>query len=398
MVNGPVAGDFKILGGVPFGGFPVIKGIEQAGALHRNLWRAVNRFGLWQACRLKDGRRNVDHADVGALLAARFGLPFWQCTLSASDANRALTRWARAVTGRRVLLVFDGCYHGMVDDCFVTLEDGAAVHDPGLIGQVQDVTQTTRVVPFNDVAALEAALAPGDIAAVLAEPAMTNCGMILPEPGFHDALRTLTRNAGALLILDETHTLSTGPGGAVRAWGLEPDALVIGKAIAGGFPAAVWGVSTEFAARIQAHVGGQGRSGVGTTLAGNALGIAAIGACLTQVMSEAAYETMLAGAAHLAEVLTRVIAAHGLSWSVVALGARVEIVFAPEAPREAGAMRKALAQKRLNPALHLYLSNRGVLIAPFHMMMLVSPATTGAQIDRLAEAIAQFAHQVQFKA
>ena len=337
-------------------------------------------------------------AEVGALLSERFGLPFWQCTLSASDANRALIRWARAVTGRRMLLVFDGCYHGMVDDCLVTLEGGVARADPGLVGQIHDLTQTTRVIPFNDVAALEAALAPGDVAAVLAEPALTNCGMILPEAGFHDALSALTRKAGALLILDETHTLSTGPGGAARAWGLQPDALVIGKAIAGGFPAAVWGVSAELGARIQAHDGGAGRSGVGTTLAGNALSIAAIGACLTQVMTKAAYEVMLAGAARLSEALRSVIAAHGLGWSVVSMGARVEIVFAPAPPREAGAMRKALAQRRLNHALHLFLINRGVLIAPFHMMMLVCPATSPAQIDRLAGAIAQFAQQVQIEA
>jgi glutamate-1-semialdehyde 2,1-aminomutase len=333
----------------------------------------------------------AEAAKVGALLAERFGLPFWQTTLSASDANRALIRWARAVTGRPVIVVFDGCYHGMVEDCFVELRHGRTRPDTGLIGQVFDMTRTTRAVPFNDVRALEAALSSGDVAAVLAEPAMTNCGMILPEEHFHKRLRALCNKAGALLILDETHTLSTGPGGATKAWGLEPDALVIGKAIAGGFPAAVWGVSAELAARIAAVPQASGRSGIGTTLAGNAMGIAAIGATLREVATSEAYEAMFAGAARLVTELNRVIAKHALPWCVVSIGARAEIVFAPAPPRNAAEMRSVLAQKELNHALHLYLINRGVLIAPFHTMMLVSPATTTAQIDRLAAAVDSFA-------
>jgi glutamate-1-semialdehyde 2,1-aminomutase len=330
-------------------------------------------------------------AEVGALLAERFGLPFWQTTLSATDANRALIRWARAATQRPVIVVFDGCYHGMVEDCFVELRHGRTRSDAGLIGQALDITRTTRAVPFNDVRALEAALAQGDVAAVLAEPAMTNCGMILPEEGFHQKLRALTRKAGALLILDETHTLSSGPGGATKAWGLEPDALVIGKAIAGGFPAAVWGVSAEFADRIAAVPRPPGRSGIGTTLAGNAMGMAAIGATLREVATPDAYAAMLAGAEKLASGLRAVIAARGLPWCVVSVGARAEVVFAPTPPRNAAEMRPALAQTELNHALHLYLINRGVLIAPFHMMMLVCPATTEQQIDRLVAAVDSFA-------
>lgn len=330
-------------------------------------------------------------AEVGALLAQRFGLPLWQTTLSASDANRALIRWARAATQRPVIVVFDGCYHGMVEDCFVELRHGRTRSDAGLIGQALDITRTTRAVPFNDAGALEAALAQGDVAAVLAEPAMTNCGMILPEEGFHHKLRALTRKAGALLILDETHTLSSGPGGATKAWGLEPDALVIGKAIAGGFPAAVWGVTAELAARIAAVPRGSGRSGIGTTLAGNAMGMAAIGATLREVATPDAYAAMLAGAEKLVAGLRAVIAARGLPWCVAHVGARAEIVFAPAPPRNAAEMRPALAQTELNRALHLYLINRGLLIAPFHMMMLVSPATTAQQIDRLVAAVDSFA-------
>jgi len=333
----------------------------------------------------------AEAAEVGALLAERFGLPFWQTTLSASDANRAVIRWARAVTGKSVIVVFDGCYHGMVEDCFVELRHGRTRPDAGLIGQVFDMTRTTRAIPFNDLGVLEAVLAMGDVAAVLAEPAMTNCGMILPEANFWKRAQALAKKAGALLVLDETHTLSSGPGGATQAWGLAPDALVIGKAIAGGFPAAVWGVSAELGEKIGAVKTTGGRSGIGTTLAGNAMGIAAIGATLREVATPAAYEVMLKGAEDLVAKLRDVIAERALPWCVVHVGARAEIVFAPEPPNNAAAMRPALAQSELNEALHLYLINRGVLIAPFHMMMLVSPATTTQQIDRLVAAVDSFA-------
>jgi len=329
---------------------------------------------------------------VGKLLAERFGLPLWQAATTASDANRAAIRWARAVTGRPVILVFDGCYHGMVDDAFVVLKDGERVMKPGLLGQVRDLTATTRVVPFNDLEALRAALAPGDVAAVLAEPAMTNCGMILPEPGFHDALRRLTRDAGTLLIIDETHTISTGPGGYTRAHGLEPDVFVLGKAVAGGVPAAVWGVTAELSARMddaQARIG-PGQSGIGTTLSGNALAMAAMRAMLSEVMTEAAYAKMLAGAERLVRGLKAVIVARGLPWSVVHVGARVELVFADPPPRNAAQMRKVLDHEAVD-ALHLWLINRGVLIAPFHNMMLVSPVTEDAAIDRLVAAVDGFA-------
>lgn len=329
---------------------------------------------------------------VGKLLAERFGLPLWQAATTASDANRAAIRWARAVTGRPVILVFDGCYHGMVDDAFVVLRDGEGVMKPGLLGQVHDLTATTRVVPFNDLAALRAALAPGDVAAVLAEPVMTNCGMILPEPGFHDGLRQLTRDAGTLLIIDETHTISTGPGGYTRADGLEPDVFVLGKAVAGGVPAAVWGVTAELSARMDEALLkiGPGQSGIGTTLSGNALAMAAMRAMLSEVMTETAYARMLAGAERLVDGLRDVIAARKLAWSVVHAGARVELVFADPPPKDATAMRKVLDHQAVE-ALHLWLINRGVLIAPFHNMMLVSPVTDDAAIDRLVAAVDGFA-------
>ena len=329
---------------------------------------------------------------VGRLLAERFGLPLWQTATTASDANRAAIRWARAVTGRAVILVFDGCYHGMVEDAFVVLKDGVRTMKPGLLGQVHDLTATTWVVPFNDLAALEMALASDQVAAVLAEPVMTNCGMIPPEPGFHDALRRLTRDAGTLLILDETHTLSSGPGGYVGLHGLEPDMLVIGKAIAGGVPAAVWGVTADLSERMDAAQArtGPGQSGIGTTLSGNALAMAAMRAMLSEVMTPAAYARMLSGAQRLVEGLTSVIANRNLPWSVAHVGARVELVFADPPPRNAEQMRKALDPELL-AALHLWLINRGVLIAPFHNMMLVSPVTEDASIDRLIAAVDGFA-------
>jgi len=333
---------------------------------------------------------------VGRLLAERFGLPLWQAATTATDANRAALRWARAVTGRDRVLVFDGCYHGAVDDTFVSLASGAPAMKAGLVGQVHDVAAFSKVIPFNDLPALEAALAPGDVAAVLAEPVMTNCGMILPDPGFHQALREITRRAGTLLIIDETHTLSTGPGGYTRAHGLEPDIFTLGKAVAGGLPAAVWGVTAELAARMdeaEARIG-PGYSGIGTTLSGNALTMAAMRAMLETVMSQEAYDRMLAGATRLVAGLEAVVARRRLAWSVVHVGARVELVFASPPPRNASEMREALDHDLL-AVFHLWLINRGVLIAPFHNMMLVSPMTTDARIDQLVEAVDGFAARLE---
>ena len=333
--------------------------------------------------------------EVGDLLRERFQMAQWQVATTASDANRAVIRWARAITKRDKILIFDGCYHGMVDDCFVALRDGVAANKTGLIGQVIDQTRTTKVIPFNDLPALAQALAEGDVAAVLAEPVMTNCGMIQPAKGFNEALRDLCTQHGTLLILDETHTLSSGPSGYTGAHDLKPDMFVVGKAIAGGIPAAVWGVTTEIAARMdaaQAEIG-SGQSGIGTTLSGNALVMAAIKTMLTEVMTPAAYDHMLKGAAYLVEGLRAVIAKHSLPWCVVHVGARAELIFAPEAPQNAEAMRRHLDHDLLE-AFHLYLINRGVLIAPFHNMMLISPQTGFDAIDRLVTAVDAFSQEL----
>ncbi len=329
---------------------------------------------------------------VATLLAQRFKLLKWQVATTASDANRAAIRWARAVTKRRKILVFDGCYHGMVEDCFVTLRDGETIVKPGQIGLIHDLTPTTVAVPFNDLPALERALSSGEVAAILAEPIMTNCGMIAPDPEFWGAAQRLCSDTGTLLILDETHTLSSGPAGYAVAHGLTPDALVIGKAIAGGIPAAVWGVTDDLNRRMDVarQEAGPGSSGIGTTLSGNALSLSAIEAMLTHVITDDAYRVMLNLADHLVTALKAICAEEAMPWSVVHAGARVELVFAPNAPRNAEDMRRALAPDLLE-LFHLYLINRGILIAPFHNMMLISPVTARAAVDRLSETVREFA-------
>jgi glutamate-1-semialdehyde 2,1-aminomutase len=321
---------------------------------------------------------------IGELLARMFGLPYWQVATTATDANRFVIRWCRGITRRSKILVFNGCYHGAVDDTFVRLGDGQAIHRPGLIGQVYDLTSQTKVVEFNDVVGLEKALQPGDVACVLAEPALTNIGMVLPEPGFLDALRGLTRKYGTLLVIDETHTISTGYGGYTRVHGLEPDFLTIGKPIAGGIPCSVFGCTAEMGERMrEAEVeAGPGYSGMGTTLSANAMALRAMRANLEEVMTEAAYEHMLPLSERLARGIEQQIQKRQLPWHVSNVGARAEFVCAPKRPRN-GTEAQAAMHHKLELAVHLYLINRGTLIAPFHNMTLVSPVTTEAQVDRL---------------
>jgi glutamate-1-semialdehyde 2,1-aminomutase len=332
-------------------------------------------------------------AEVGALLSRVFGLPRWQLALSASDANRFALRWARAVTGRARVLVFDGCYHGTVDDTLVDLRvdahgRGRTVARASLLGQVHDPAASTVAVPFNDLAAVERALAGGDIACVLTEPALTNCGLVPPAPGFIQAVQALAREHGSLLVLDETHTLSTGAGGWARVNGLVPDMLVVGKAVAGGVPCAVYGFGEALAQRMEAAraAAPAGHSGIGTTLAGNLLGLAALRAMLQEVMTAQAHERMSRGAARLQAGLEAVIGAAGLPWTVTRLGARLELQFSAATPRNAGEARAAFDEP-LAAALQLAWLNRGVLVTPFHDMLLVSPQTTDADIDAVPAAL-----------
>jgi len=320
-------------------------------------------------------------------LARRFGLPFWQMATTATDANRFVLRWARAITNRPVILVFNGCYHGSVDDTFLRLEKGKTILRPGVLGQFQDLTKTSRVVEFNDIEGLERALKPRDVAAVLQEPAMTNIGMVVPQPGFQQALRDLTRKYGTLLINDETHCISSGPGGYTRAFDLDPDILTLGKPIAGGIPCSVFGFTAEIErAMRKATEANPGYSGIGTTLSGNALALACMRATLEEVMTDRAYARMLSLSARLAAGLEKVIADHGLAWHVQRVGARAEWLFSARAPLN-GSEAAASFDHELERALHLYMLNRGVLIAPFHNMTLCSPVTEEAAVDKLVATV-----------
>ncbi len=332
----------------------------------------------------------ADAAAVGELLSERFGLPYWQFAMTASDANRFVLRWLRAASGRRKLIVFSGCYHGTVDDVFVDLEEGNPLQRSSLLGQVHDLTAHTRVIEFNDLSALEAALSQGDVACVLAEPAMTNIGMVLPEPGYWQAAQALIRQYGAALVLDETHTISCGPGGYSGAHGLQPDALVLGKPVGGGVPCAVYGFSAEWARRVvQAKRDApEGHSGIGTTLSGNLLAMVAMRATLGELMTAPVYGGMLTTASALAEGLREVVARHRLPWCVTQLGARTEFQFRATPPRN-GSEAGAALDPELEHLIHLALLNRGVLITPFHNMMLVCPATTAADVQRLLVAFDQ---------
>jgi glutamate-1-semialdehyde 2,1-aminomutase len=331
-----------------------------------------------------------DAAIVGDLLADRFGMDFWQVTATASDANRAVLRWCRAITGRKTILIFNGCYHGAVDETFVTLESGLPKADPALVGEPRNISEFVSLVEFNDIAAVERALEPGDVACVLTEPVLTNTGMVLPEPGFLAALREVTRKTGTLLIMDETHTLSSGPGGYCRAHGLEPDGIVLGKPIAGGIPAAAYGFSGAVAARIRSFLDKRvpGRSGIGTTLSGSKIQLALMRTMFETCFTERAFAPLIALAEKLERGIAGVIAKHKAPWHVVRVGARVEFMCVPERPRNGSEAARAI-HKPVDLAVHHFLLNRGVVITPFHNMMLICPATTAAHVERLLAGLDQ---------
>jgi glutamate-1-semialdehyde 2,1-aminomutase len=320
---------------------------------------------------------------VGAEMQRRFGLPCWQFCLTATDANRFAIRLARAITGRPKILVFNYCYHGSVDETIVSIEDGVPGPRPGTIGPPVDPTVTTRVVEFNDVDELAEALAHEDVACVLAEPALTNIGIVLPDPGYHDALRELTRRHGTLLVIDETHCICAGPGGATSAWGLEPDLLTIGKPLASGVPAACYGMSAEVADRCQAFMDSLPTTdvgGIGGTLSGNALSLAAMRATLEHVLTDDAFERMIALGERWTAGVSDAIDRHELPWTVQRLGCRAEYWFTRTPPRNGGEAAAA-DDHELARFTHLYALNRGILLTPFHNMALMSPATTENHVD-----------------
>ena len=320
---------------------------------------------------------------VGEEMARRFGLPFWQFCLTATDANRFTIRLAREITGRPKILVFNYCYHGSVDETVVTLVDGAVRLRKDNVGPPVDPSLTTRVVEWNDPEGLERELAHGDVACVLTEPALTNIGIVLPEPGYHDALRELTRRHGTYLVIDETHTICAGPGGYTRAHGLQPDFLTIGKPLASGVPAACYGMSEEVARRVQdrfelmdvTDVGG-----IGGTLSGNALSLAAMRATLEHVLTDEAFSRMISLAERWTDGVKGAIERFGLPWEVQRLGARAEYWFCPWPPRNGGDAAAA-DDHELAQFMHLFALNRGVLLTPFHNMALMCPATVEGDVD-----------------
>jgi glutamate-1-semialdehyde 2,1-aminomutase len=328
---------------------------------------------------------------VGAELQRRFGLPFWQFSLSATDANRWVLRMAREVQRRPYVLVFSHCYHGTVDETVIIVgPDGRPMAKPGNVGPQVDPTLTTKVVEFNDGEALRQALAPRDVACVLMEPAMTNIGIVPPAEGFLEQVRELCDETDTLLVIDETHTISAGPGGCTRAWNLKPDVVTLGKALASGVPIGAYGVSASFAERIladkEADLVDQG--GVGGTLAGNALSMAAARATLQHVLTDEAFAHMIDLATRYTEGVRTVLAERDVPWTIVQLGARAEYRYCRRTLRNGGESA-AVGDPQLDEYLHLYMANRGILMTPFHNMALMCPATSEADVDRHTEVFAE---------
>ena len=324
-----------------------------------------------------------DAAAVSTELAKRFGVPLWQFTVSATDANRHVIRYSRLITKKSKIIVIDRCYHGSVDETFATLDSsGKTVSREGNIGAPIELDKTTRVVPFNDLDAMENALQQNDVAAILMEPAMTNVGIVLPVEGYLKAVEKLAREFGAKLIIDETHTISVGPGGMTAQLGLKPDFLTIGKAIGGGFPTGAFGMSTEIAQAIKSQVELEviDTGGVGGTLAANALSLAAMKATLTKVLTEENFEKMIKLGTRWADGVEKVIEKYKLPWSVNRLGARAEYMFSANSPKT-GREAADAGDFELEQYIHLRMLNDGFLITPFHNMALISPETTAADVD-----------------
>ena len=322
-------------------------------------------------------------AIVSDLLRERFGLPLWQFTVSATDANRHVIRYSRMITGRSKIVVIDRCYHGSVDETFATLDEaGFTVKREGNIGAPVDLDVTTRVVEFNDLAAMEKALAVGDVAAILMEPAMTNIGIVLPEPGYLEGVQDLCKKYGTLLIIDETHTISVGAGGMTRQLGLKPDFFTIGKALAAGIPVGTFGMTQEVADAIKKHVEIEkiDTGGIGGTLAGNILALAAMRATLTDVLTEENFARMIELGDRWSDGVDAAIKEFDLDWHCNRLGARGEYIFKGKAPRT-GKEAADSGDFALEQYIHLRLLNDGFLLTPFHNMALMCPDTTAADVD-----------------
>ena len=332
-----------------------------------------------------------DAAFVSGELAKRFGLPLWQFTVTATDANRHVIRYARMITGRSKIVVIDMCYHGSVDETFATLDSrGKTVRRDGNIGAPVALDVTTRVVEFNDLKAMEAALSEGDVAAILMEPAMTNIGIVLPEKGYLKEVEKLAKKYGTLLIIDETHTISAGFGGMTKQLGLKPDFLTIGKAIAGGVPTGTFGMTKAVSDAIKKAVKIEiiDTGGIGSTLAGNAFSLAAMRATLSKVLTQSAFKHMISLGNRWSDGVDAAIKEFDLPWHCNRLGARGEYLFAPQAPRT-GKEAADAGDFKLEQYIHLRMLNDGFLITPFHNMALMSPATTKADVDAHTKAFSK---------
>ena len=333
---------------------------------------------------------------VGREMARRFGVPYWQFCLTATDANRFAIRWARQITGRSKIVVHNWNYHGSVDETFATLDDdGNVIEREGNLGKPVPLAETTRVVEINDLEGLERALAERDVALCLFEPALTNIGIVLPDPGYHEAVRELCTRYETLLLIDETHTISAGPGGCTKAWNLQPDIVTIGKTLGAGIPSAAYGLTDAVSQRIYEHTDWKNADvgGIGGTLAGNALSLAAMRATLGEVLTDEAFERMIALGERFEQGVQSVIDGRELPWHVVRLGCRVEYLFRPDRARN-GSEAAAGQDDEVDPFIHLYLLNRGVLMTPFHNMALMSPATTAEDVDRHTEVFGQMAEEL----
>jgi len=332
---------------------------------------------------------------VAEELQQRFGLPYWQFALTATDANRFSIRLARHITQRPKILVFNWCYHGTVDESFITLKDGVEQARRGNLGPPVDPAVTTRVIEFNDLDALDAALRSEDVACVLAEPAMTNVGIVLPGAGYHQELREITRKYGTLLVIDETHTICAGPGGYTKAENLEPDFLVFGKPIAGGVPGAAYGFTPEVAQCIADRMNLEDcdTGGIGGTLAGNALSLAAMRATLQKVLTKDAFDRMIPMAERWTEGVAQAITDFDLPWNVTRLGCRAEYLFSAQKPKNGTQAHDAM-DFELERFMHLYAMNRGILLTPFHNMALMSPMTSKEDIDQHTKAFREAAKEL----
>jgi len=333
----------------------------------------------------------------GAELGRRFGMKFWQFSTSATDANRFALRLAREVTQRPKIICYNWCYHGTVDETVAIIDEatGKTIAKPGSLGPQCDPAITTKVIEWNDIQALENALKDGDVAAVLAEPVMTNCGIVLPDAGYHEELRRLTRKYDTLIIIDETHTICAGVGGCTKEMGLEPDIVVVGKTIAGGIPTAAYGFSEDLGRKVAAVIPPElcDIGGIGGTLAANALSMHVMKAVLEEILTQEFYDKNIPLATRFNQGVQSVISEFDLPWNTVQLGCRTEYWFRKE-PARNGGQAEAAVDFELDQYMHLASLNRGILMTPFHNMALICAETTEADIDRHTEVFREIVRNI----